>query len=323
MFTPKSWGWEDEIVNLSYCGKRIFVKEQHRGSIHMHEIKDETFLIAEGLIRLEIGDDVESLSSMWLKTNDRVRVPPKTWHRFTGMSDTVIFETSTHHDDKDVARHCTGGKVSDDEFRSLEAEYFRHEAGSRILEIDQAKVIADSLHSEGKCVGMTNGCFDLMHLGHAELLREAKFRCEVLFVAVNSDDAVKKLKGAARPFVNEIGRAGMVSANRFVDYVVICDATSCLDVVDAVRPNVYINTTENGDSGPEAREVKKQGGKVEIVPMIPGYKTTLIAQTVKSNKPTPPQRQPAEPTEEDMLLAREKYKSLHPREGKGGDVQMV
>lgn len=322
MFTPKTWGWEDEIVNLAYCSKRLFVKEQHRGSIHMHESKDETFLVAEGLIRLETGGDPESLSSMWLKTNDRVRIPPKTWHRFTGMSDTMLFEASSPHVDKDVVRHCSGGKVSDDEFRALEAEYFRHEAGSRILEIDQARVIADNLHADRKCVGMCNGCFDLMHLGHTELLREAKFRCEVLFVAVNSDEAVKKLKGPDRPFVNEIGRAGIVASNRFVDYVVVVDATSCLDVVDAIRPNVYVNTTENGASGPEAREVAKQGGRVEILPLLPGYKTTLIAQAVKSARQVNPTR-PVLQSADDIIAKEEAYKARKRRDGKDADVQMV
>lgn len=284
MITPKAWGFEEEIVNLEYCGKRMHLKEQYHCSIHHHAKKDETLYVAGGLVWFESGDDPTNLTGVWMQDGDRIRIRPGTWHRFTGMRDSMMFEFSTHHEDKDSIRHSPSGKRSDGEFRALMADFYRHDSGDRILTPGQAEVIAKSLHADGRLVGMANGCFDLFHLGHNDLLRQAKFRCEVLFVAVNSDAAVTKLKGPKRPFVDEAGRAGMVAANRYVDYVVISDGTTCLDVVDAIKPNVYVTTTEYGDLGPEAREVQKAGGKVEVVPMLAGYNTTRIASNVNTKR---------------------------------------
>ena len=284
MITSKTWGFCDEVVDLEYCGKRLFVKEQHRCSIHKHDKKDETLLVAEGHAWVETGDK-DKLGGTWLSENQRIHVPPGTWHRVTGMRDSLLIEFSNRHDEADTARDLAGGKVPEAEFKSLLADFYRHGQKSRILTVDEAKAIADSLHAEGRLVGMCNGCFDLMHLGHAELLKQAKGRCEVLFVAVNSDMSVKALKGKSRPFVDELGRMGMVEANRFVDYVVEEEGKTCIDVVDAVRPQVYITTTESGGKGPEAVEVIKRGGTVEVVELVQGYGTTFIAGVVSKLGP--------------------------------------
>ena len=285
MITTKAWGFEDEIANREYCGKRIFVREQHRCSIHKHEKKDETFLVAEGLVWLETGEDKGKLNGTWLSENQRIHVAPGAWHRFTGMRDSLLIEFSTHHDDSDTVRDVVGGKMGDDEYRALYTEFIKQEKRSRLLTVTEAQVVADGLHAEGKTVGMCNGCFDLMHLGHAELLRQAKGRCEVLFVAVNNDESVKSLKGQSRPFVDELGRMGMVESNRFVDYVVEEEGKTCLDVVEAIKPQVYVTTTESGGKGPEAVEVIKQGGTVEVIEMVRGYNTTLIASIVSKIGP--------------------------------------
>lgn len=284
MITPKAWGFEEEIVNAEYCGKRMFLKEQYHCSVHRHAKKDEVLYVAGGLVWFETGEDPAKLTGTWMQDGDRMRLKPGIWHRFTGMRDSMIFEFSTHHDDEDSIRHSKGGKMADAEFRSLMADFYKHDSGDRILTPGQAEVIAKAIHAEGRVVGMVNGCFDLFHLGHADMLRQAKFRCEVLFAAVNNDASVLKLKGAKRPFVDEAGRAGMVASNRHVDYVVVSDGTTCLDVVDAIKPNVYVTTTEYGDRGPEAREVQKIGGKVEVVEMLPGYNSTKIANGILARK---------------------------------------
>lgn len=284
MITAKAWGFEDEIVNVEYCGKRMFVNEQHRCSIHKHAVKDEVLMVAGGLLWFETGSTPEKMNGVWMRDNERIRIMPGTWHRFTAVRDTIIMEFSTHHEDSDSIRHVTGGKVGEDEFRGLLVNFFKHENQDRIITPDRAGIIASGLHEDGRRIGMVNGCFDLMHLGHVELLRQARFRCEVLFAAVNSDSAVRSLKGNTRPFVDEVGRTGMVEACRFVDYVVIANEKTCLDVVNAIKPNVYITTTEYNDSGPEGQEVIKLGGTVEVIDKIKGYNTTAISQAVKTAK---------------------------------------
>ncbi len=287
MITAKNWGYEDLIVNTNeYCGKRMVIYEGHRCSVHMHKVKDETLLVAGGLLWFETGssggNEPDRLTGIWMQDNERIRITPGLWHRFTAMRDTTIMEFSTHHEDFDSYRHVIGGQVGDAEMRKLLSVYFKHENQNRIMTPDRAMVIASSYRCEGRKIGMVNGCFDLMHLGHVELLRQARSRCEILFVAVNSDASVNKLKGKSRPFVDEIGRMSMVEANRFVDYVVEANDQTCVDIVNAIKPDVYITTSEYGANGPEAKEVIKNGGVVEVIDMLKGYNTTAIAASVKT-----------------------------------------
>lgn len=288
MFVPKVWGYEDIAVNTdSYCGKRMFIKEQHQCSIHRHAIKDEVMMVGSGgLLYFEIGNDPKNLTGFFMEENERIRiVPPNTWHRFTAMRDTTIYEFSTHDEATDSIRDISGGKITDADYKGLLQKYVgKHLSENGWIEIGEAKEVADVAHSQGKVVGMCNGCFDLLHLGHIQLLSQAKQRCDVLFVGINDDDAVRQLKGPSRPFVNAIGRMGMVAACRFVDHVVRVPNTNCIDLVDAIRPNVYITTSEYGNNGPEGMEVKKQGGSIAVVPMIADFNTTKLSMAIQSKK---------------------------------------
>lgn len=287
MITPKVWGFEDEVVNLKedgldYCGKRMLVKQQYRSSIHQHKVKDEVLMVGneDGLLYFEAGADPDDMTGMYMQYPDRIRIRPNQWHRFTALRDTYIMEFSTHHEDSDSYRHVVSGKASDDEFKDCLKQFFKEQNSDRILTAETAGVIAQSLHKDGRVVGMCNGCFDLMHLGHAVFLDEAKARCEVLFVAVNTDDSVRARKGERRPFVDQKGRIGMVASNRNVDYVVVFDTKDCIEVAKMVRPDVYITTTECIKTSPEAKQVVAQGGTVEVVGMISGYNTTSIARSI-------------------------------------------
>lgn len=281
-FHPKSWGHEDWIVNTpDYCGKTLFVKQQHRSSIHSHKIKDETLCVREGLVWFETGSEPTSLTGVWMRYNDRIRITPGIWHRFTAMQDSEIVEVSTHHEESDSIRHITGGRMSDDEYHSLYMGFIQYESRDIVLPPAVASAVSGQLREEGRRIGLCNGCFDLMHLGHQELLRQAKMRCEVLFVAVNSDASIKQLKTEARPFVDERGRVGMVAASRFVDYVVVSTKATCVDIVKQINPDVYITTAEYGNTGPEAKEVIASGAIVEVVPLIEGYNTTRIARKIQ------------------------------------------
>lgn len=282
MISGKIWGFEDEIVNLAYCGKRMFLSEQYRCSVHHHVKKDEVLMVASGLVYFEIGDDSANLSGSYMQDNDRIRVKPGQWHRFTGLRDSLIIEFSTHHEDEDSIRATKSGKLGADEYSSLLAGFYERYGNENILTVGKAKVIAQSLKEKGRLIGFCNGCFDLLHMGHVELLRKAKMYCEVLFVAVNSDKAVRELKGENRPLVPELMRLGMVASCRFVDYVVLSDAMTCVEAVKAVSPDVYITTTEHKKGGPEAVEVAKMGGSIETVDMLKGINTSYLASTIHS-----------------------------------------
>lgn len=285
MINTKIWGYEDIIVDSQCSGKKLFIKEQYRSSLHKHKQKNETLIVgAEGLVYLETGSQEDDLTGVWLTENNRVNIPPGIWHRITAMRDSVLYEFSNVHPKEDIVRNENGGKIGDDEFRSVLSSYFAHNSTARILEVGEAELIADHAKKSRRIIGMCNGCFDLVHLGHMELLMQAKQRCEILFVAVNDDNSIAGLKGPKRPFINEIGRMGMIASCRYVDYVIAGREKDCIKIVEAIKPDVYITTTEYGASSGEALATKKHGGKVEVVEMLEGYKTTNIASVVNSKK---------------------------------------
>lgn len=119
---PKEWGEEQWIVNRDYCGKRLLLREGYRCSLHHHPVKDETFYLTAGRMRLEIGTDPEQLSVRVLAKGDVLHVPPRTWHRFTGLTDVEFIEFSTHHEDSDTVRLTHSEKVPAGEWERIRRE---------------------------------------------------------------------------------------------------------------------------------------------------------------------------------------------------------
>ena len=131
----------------------------------------------------------------------------------------------------------------------------------------------------GERVIFTNGCFDLIHVGHVRLLQDAKKLGTRLVVAINSDASVKRLKGPERPIVNENNRAEILSHLASVDAVTIFDEDTPLEVIQAIRPQVIVkggDYTEATVVG--AEEVKSWGGRVQLIPLIEGQSTTKIVE---------------------------------------------
>jgi mannose-6-phosphate isomerase-like protein (cupin superfamily) len=112
---PKVWGEEQWIVNRDYCGKLLLLRKGYRCSLHCHRVKDETFYVLSGSMRIEVGTDPEKLVVRVLGPRESVHLPPGTWHRFTGLTDTEFMEFSTHHEDDDTVRLNSSEKVPEDE----------------------------------------------------------------------------------------------------------------------------------------------------------------------------------------------------------------
>lgn len=278
MIFTKPWGFEDKICGH---GRRLVMNEQFCTSVHRHEV-DEILSLDSGFVALLHGDKV-SPSHIFAEDNARLFVPANTWHRIVALKDSVLTDFS-NREDGDVERDRNGGRVSDEEFRALLANYLRGQGADRMMTAEMAGIIAGSVRDTGRKIGFCNGCFDLMHLGHVELLRQARMRCDCLFVGVNTDMSVRRIKGENRPFVDEMGRFAMVEACRFVDYVVEAPDETCVELVRNIKPDVYVTTTEYGKDGPEAKQVVAQGGSVEVVPMLNGYNTTKLAMSVSSRR---------------------------------------
>lgn len=134
--------------------------------------------------------------------------------------------------------------------------------------------------ANGERVVFTNGCFDLLHVGHITVLEQARRFGEKLIVAINSDASVRELKGSARPIVGENERARVLAALAAVDAVVVFGEPTPLDLIKATRPDVIVKGGDySSDTVVGAREVESWGGQVKIVPIVEGFSTTrLIAK---------------------------------------------
>jgi glycerol-3-phosphate cytidylyltransferase len=127
----------------------------------------------------------------------------------------------------------------------------------------------------------TNGCFDILHWGHLSYLEKAKNLGDVLWVAVNSDGSVRKLKGPTRPIQNENFRALQLGALEAVDYVTVFDQDTPVDFLKLLRPHIH---TKGGDYSeadlPETPLVKSWDGRVVCLPLVAGLSTSLILSKI-------------------------------------------
>lgn len=131
-------------------------------------------------------------------------------------------------------------------------------------------------------VVFTNGCFDILHVGHARYLRDARALGDLLVVGLNSDSSVKRLKGEQRPVVNEDERAELLSSLGVVDYVVMFNDDTPLALIENVAPDVLV---KGGDWPPEkivgSSFVLARGGEVKSLPFHPGKSTTSILERIQ------------------------------------------
>lgn len=147
----------------------------------------------------------------------------------------------------------------------------------------------DLKRQAGACIVFTNGCFDLLHVGHTRYLQAARGLGDVLVVGVNTDRSVRGLqKGSARPIVPESQRAEVIAALGCVDYVVLFDEPDPYALIRAVQPDVLV---KGGDWMPEqivGREiVEGRGGRVLAIPLVPGVSTTALVEKIRSQPSKP------------------------------------
>ncbi len=150
-----------------------------------------------------------------------------------------------------------------------------------ILTADSAAALAEKLRREGKVVGFTNGCFDLLHLGHLHSFIKAKEACDVLFVGLNTDASIKRLKGPERPINNQEMRSLMLASLDFIDYVVLFDDDTALPLIEKVRPDVIAKEGYPLDKWPEGQYVVAYGGKAVELPRLEGFSSTNIINKMK------------------------------------------
>ncbi len=152
-------------------------------------------------------------------------------------------------------------------------------AAEKVVSRAELQTRVASWRANGERVAFTNGCFDLLHVGHITVLEQSRLTADRLVVAINSDDSVRRLKGPSRPIVGERERARVLSALGCVDAVAVFDEDTPLELILAARPDVLI---KGGDYSVEtvvgAAEIASWGGQVRIVPTVEGHSTTRLIE---------------------------------------------
>ena len=151
-----------------------------------------------------------------------------------------------------------------------------------LIKREDIKALVDKIHESGKTVVCTNGCFDILHVGHVRYLKKTKSFGDYSIVLLNSDKSVKSIKGPTRPVNNENDRAEILSALRYVDYVVLFDEDSPKNLLDEIKPDVYTKGADyTMETLPEADIMRKNGTRVEFIDFVEGKSTTKTIEKMQ------------------------------------------
>ena len=153
---------------------------------------------------------------------------------------------------------------------------------SKIYTLENLQKQVKNWQSEGNKIVFTNGCFDIVHLGHIDYLEKARNLGDKLVLGLNTDDSVKRLKGENRPVVNEYARSRMMAAFEFVDAVVLFDEPTPQELIEAVKPNILVKGDDyTVETIVGADFVIAEGGEVKTIPLVKGYSTTSLIEKIK------------------------------------------
>lgn len=140
------------------------------------------------------------------------------------------------------------------------------------------------LRAEGKKIVATNGCFDILHVGHTRYLQASKDKGDVLVVLLNSDFSVRNIKGEGRPINNEIDRAEVLCALKSVDYVLLFDENSPVELLKYIKPDVYTKGADYTiETLPEAPELLPLGVDIQFISFVEGKSTTNVINKMRES----------------------------------------
>ena len=266
------------------------------------DIKDESSLI-EALKSLKTQCELEvsliTLSEQGIAIfDDELTIKPtvaREVYDVTGAGDTVIasiaFALGNNLDIKDaiyfanLAAGVVVGKIGSatttlDEIYEYEYSLHKSNSTSHIKTFDEIKTLASKLHSQGKKIVFTNGCFDILHVGHVKYLEVAKSYGDVLILGLNADSSVKKLKGPTRPINSQDDRAYILASLESVDYVVIFEEETPYELIKLIKPHVLV---KGGDY--EGKEVVGQdiADELKLVQFVDGKSTTNTIKRIQND----------------------------------------
>jgi rfaE bifunctional protein nucleotidyltransferase chain/domain len=153
----------------------------------------------------------------------------------------------------------------------------------KVKTLDELIALRATWRQGGKTVVWTNGCFDLLHVGHIRSFRDAKALGDILVVGINSDASVRSVKGASRPIVNQADRAELIAALEMVDYVTVFDESTPVEALSRLSPDIHCKGAEYANGArpvPERETVLGYGGQIRFLPFHPGRSTTDLIDRI-------------------------------------------
>jgi D-beta-D-heptose 7-phosphate kinase/D-beta-D-heptose 1-phosphate adenosyltransferase len=154
---------------------------------------------------------------------------------------------------------------------------------TKICDPHALQIVLRRLRQMGRKIVFTNGCFDLLHAGHVSYLQRARELGDVLVLGLNSDASVRRLKGESRPLVSETDRAVILAALACVDYVVVFDDDTPLELIALLQPDILVKGSDyTEDNVVGADLVRQWGGRVELMPFVSGRSTTALVHKISS-----------------------------------------
>ena len=154
----------------------------------------------------------------------------------------------------------------------------------KVVSRPEIAAIAAQARRDGRRIAFTNGCFDLLHVGHIRYLAAARDAADLLIVGVNDDASVRRLKGPARPLVPDAARAEVVAALAAVDYVTLFTEETPYDLIRAIEPDVLVKGSDWAADQVVGRDVvEARGGRVLLIPVVADFSTTTLVERLRSS----------------------------------------
>ena len=215
----------------------------------------------------------------------------------TGAGDTVIstftlafLSSNSWEDSIKIANQAAGIVVSRIGTATVTQgdllDYFGNEKYSLSSKMPSRELLSSTisrLREKGEKIVFTNGCFDIFHIGHLKLLKEAKKLGDVLVVGINNDESVRRLKGEGRPLISENDRAHIIAALDCVDYIVLFKEDNPAELIEILKPDILVKGSDYTPDKVIGREfVESYGGRVCIIPIVEGISTTYLVNKIKN-----------------------------------------
>ncbi|GAB3825556.1 D-glycero-beta-D-manno-heptose 1-phosphate adenylyltransferase [Pontibacter rugosus] len=153
----------------------------------------------------------------------------------------------------------------------------------KIYSLPQLQEQVQNWRNQGQKIVFTNGCFDLLHLGHVDYLEKARQLGHRLVLGLNTDSSISRIKGPSRPLQDEMSRARIMASLLFIDAVVLFDEDTPLNLIKAIQPDILVKGDDYAVNQIVGHEVvEARGGEVKTVPLVQGYSTTNIVKKIEN-----------------------------------------